>query len=109
MLWPRLSEWPIGLQRKLDKAWGFYATLCVATLLGVALDFTSINPIKALFWSAVINGVAAVPIMFVMMLMTANPKLTGTLRLPLPQRIVGWAATAVMFAVAVGMIATWGG
>ena len=101
-------KWPIGLQRKLDKAWGFYGTLCVATLLGVALDFTSINPIKALFWSAVINGVAAVPIMFVMMLMTANPKLTGTLRLPLPQKIVGWAATAVMFGVAAGMIATWG-
>jgi NRAMP (natural resistance-associated macrophage protein)-like metal ion transporter len=101
-------KWPIGLQRKLDKAWAFYATLCVATSLGVALDFTSINPIKALFWSAVINGVAAVPIMFVMMLMTANPKLTGTLRLPMPQRIVGWAATAVMFAVAAGMIATWG-
>jgi NRAMP (natural resistance-associated macrophage protein)-like metal ion transporter len=101
-------KWPIGLQRKLDKAWGFYGTLCAATLLGVALDFTSINPIKALFWSAVINGLAAVPIMFVMMLMTANPKLTGTLRLPMPQRIVGWAATAVMFTVAAGMIATWG-
>jgi NRAMP (natural resistance-associated macrophage protein)-like metal ion transporter len=101
-------KWPIGLQKKLDKAWGFYATLCVATLLGVALDFTSINPIKALFWSAVINGVAAVPIMFVMMLMTANPNVTGTLRLPMPQRIVGWTATAVMFAVAAGMIATWG-
>lgn len=101
-------KWPIGLQRKLDKAWGFYGTLCVATLLGVTLDFTSINPIKALFWSAVINGVAAVPIMFVMMLMTANPKLTGTLRLPMPQRIVGWTATAVMFTVAAGMIATWG-
>jgi NRAMP (natural resistance-associated macrophage protein)-like metal ion transporter len=101
-------KWPIGLQRKLDKARGFYATLCVATLLGVALDFTSINPIKALFWSAVINGIAAVPIMFVMMLMTANPKLTGTLRLPMPQRIVGWAATAVMFAVAAAMIVTWG-
>jgi NRAMP (natural resistance-associated macrophage protein)-like metal ion transporter len=101
-------KWPSGLQRKLEKAWGFYAALCVATLLGVALDFTSINPIKALFWSAVINGVAAVPIMFVMMLMTANPKVTGTLRLPMPQRIVGWTATAVMFAVAAGMIATWG-
>ena len=73
------------------------------------MDFSSINLIKALFWSAMINGVAAVPIMFLMMLMTANPKLTGTLRLPLPQKIVGWAATAVMFAVAVGMIATCGG
>ena len=89
------------------KPWDFTGTLCVATLFGVALDFTSINRIKALFWSAVINGVAAVPIMFVMTLMTANRKLTGTLRLPMPQRIVGWAATAVMFAVAAGMIATW--
>ena len=101
-------KWPLGLQKKLDRAWGFYATLCVATLLGVGLDFTSINPIKALFWSAVINGVAAVPIMFVMMLMTSNSKLTGTLRLPMPQRIVGWTATAIMFGVAAGMITTWG-
>jgi len=100
-------RWPIGLQKKLDQAWGFYVTLCVATLLGIALDFTSISPIKALFWSAVINGVAAVPIMFVMMLMTANPRLTGTLRLPMPQRIIGWTATVVMFAVAIGVIATW--
>jgi len=80
----------------------------VATLLGVALDFTAVSPIKALFWSAVINGVAAVPIMFVMMLMTANPKVTGELRLPMPQRIVGWTATAIMFAVAAGMVVTWG-
>jgi NRAMP (natural resistance-associated macrophage protein)-like metal ion transporter len=101
-------KWPIGLQKKLNQAWGFYATLCVATLFGVALDFTSVSPIKALFWSAVINGVAAMPIMLVMMLMTANPKLTGTLRLPMPQRIIGWLATAVMLVVAAGMIATWG-
>ena len=54
----------------------------MATLLGVALNFTAINPIKALFWSAVINGVAAVPIMIVMMLMTTNKKITGGVRLP---------------------------
>jgi Mn2+/Fe2+ NRAMP family transporter len=60
-----------------------------------------------LFWSAVINGVAAVPIMVVMMLMTANPKVTGTLRLSIRQKILGWTATAVMLIVAVGMIATW--
>jgi Mn2+/Fe2+ NRAMP family transporter len=101
-------KWPTGLRKKLDKAWGFYGTLCVATLSGVALDFTAVSPIKALFWSAVINGVAAVPIMFVMMLMTANPKVTGELRLPMPQRIVGWTATAIMFAVAAGMVVTWG-
>lgn len=101
-------KWPIGLERRPEKAKGFYGTLAAATLLGLALDFTSIDPIKALFWSAVINGVAAVPIMVVMMLMTANPKVTGTLRLPLRQKVVGWSCTAVMFLVAAGMIATWG-
>ena len=101
-------KWPIGLERKPAKAKGFYGTLGAATLLGVALNFTSIDPIKALFWSAVINGVAAVPIMVVMMLMTANPKVTGTLRLPLRQKVVGWSSTAVMFLVAAGMVATWG-
>ena len=100
-------KWPIGLNRKLHKAKGFYAILSIATLLGVALNFTSIDPMKALFWSAVINGVVAVPIMVVMMLMTANPKVTGRLTLPLPQQILGWISTVVMFAVAAGMIATW--
>jgi Mn2+/Fe2+ NRAMP family transporter len=100
-------RWPTGIDQPFGKAWGFYGTLGVATALGVALNFTSIDPIKALFWSAVINGVAAVPIMVVMMLMTANPKVTGTLRLNLRQKILGWAATAVMLLVTVGIIATW--
>ena len=99
-------KWPIGLERKLQRAKGFYAILAVATLIGVALNFTAINPIKALFWSAVINGLAAVPIMIVMMLMTTNKKITGELRLPTLQKVIGWIATGVMFAVAAGMIAT---
>ena len=99
-------KWPIGLERKLQRAKGFYAILAVATLIGVALNFTAINPIKALFWSAVINGVAAVPIMIVMMLMTTNKKITGEVRLPTLQKVIGWIATGVMFAVAAGMIAT---
>ena len=101
-------NWPIGLERRPVNAKGFYGTLAVATLLGVALNFTSIDPIKALFWSAVVNGIAAAPIMVVMMLMTANPKVTGTLRLPTYQKILGWTSTAVMSLVAVGMFATWG-
>jgi len=99
-------KWPIGLERKLNRAKGFYGILAVATLLGVALNFIGMNPIKALFWSAVINGVAAVPIMIVMMLMTSNKKITGGLRLPTPQKIIGWIATGVMFAVAASMLAT---
>jgi NRAMP (natural resistance-associated macrophage protein)-like metal ion transporter len=99
-------KWPIGLERKLHRAKGFYAILAVATLIGVALNFIGMNPIKALFWSAVINGVAAVPIMIVMMLMTTNKKITGGLKLPTLQSVVGWVATGVMFAVAASMIAT---
>ena len=99
-------KWPIGLERKLDRAKGFYGILAVATLIGLALNFIGLNPIKALFWSAVINGVAAVPIMITMMLMTSNEKITGGLRLPTLQRVVGWIATGVMFAVAASMIAT---
>src|SRR5271163_4625962 len=99
-------NWPIGLERKLHRAKGFYGIVFGATLIGVALDFGSINPIKALFWSAVINGVAAVPIMVVMMLMTTNKKVVGGLRLPALQKIVGWIATLVMLIVAISMIAT---
>ena len=70
------------------------------------MNFTSVDPIKALFWSAVINGVVAVPVMIVM-IMTADPRVTGSLRLSSTTTTVGWLATAVMLAVAVGMFATW--
>jgi NRAMP (natural resistance-associated macrophage protein)-like metal ion transporter len=99
-------KWPIGLERKLHRAKGFYGILTVATIIGVALNFIGLNPIKALFWSAVINGVAAVPIMIVMMLMTTNKNITGGLKLPTLQSVIGWIATGVMFAVAACMIAT---
>lgn len=100
-------KWPIGLSRKVHKAKGFYAILSISTLVGVVLIFTPVDPMKALFWSAVINGVVAVPVMVIMMLLTSNPDVTGSLKLPKLQRITGWIATEVMFAVAVGMFATW--
>jgi len=99
-------NWPIGLERKLHRAKGFYGILCGATILGVAMNFGSINPIKALFWSAVLNGVAAVPIMITMMLMTSNRKIIGTVKLPRLQKIVGWVATSIMLLVATGMLAS---
>jgi Mn2+/Fe2+ NRAMP family transporter len=97
----------VGLANKPWRAKAFYGAVTAATAVGVILNFTPIDPIKALFWSAVINGVVAVPVMIVMMLMTANPRVTGPLRLSRPQTIVGWTATTVMFLVAVGMFATW--
>jgi NRAMP (natural resistance-associated macrophage protein)-like metal ion transporter len=100
-------NWRIGLGRKLLEARGFYMILTVATLLGVALTFTPIDPIDALFWSAVINGVIAVPIMAVMMLMAARPDVMGPFIVTARLRILGWLATIVMALAVLVMAATW--
>jgi NRAMP (natural resistance-associated macrophage protein)-like metal ion transporter len=90
--------WKRGLDLGLDEARGFYAIVAVATLGGVALNFTHIDPIKALFWSAVINGVIAAPIMAVMMLLVSNAKVMGTFAAPRGLRVLGWTATGAMAA-----------
>jgi Mn2+/Fe2+ NRAMP family transporter len=100
--------WHVGLARKLSRARSFYATIAVATIIGAGLNFTPIDPIKALFWSAVINGVVAVPVMIMMMLLASRRGVMAGFVLPRGLKIVGWAATAVMAAAAVGMIATIG-
>jgi NRAMP (natural resistance-associated macrophage protein)-like metal ion transporter len=97
---------PTGLARLPRKAKAFYATIAIATLLGVGINFSPLDPIKALFWSAVINGVVAVPVMAIIMAMAAQPKVMGQFILPLPLRVVGWLATSVMAAVVVAMFAT---
>ena len=96
-------KWHIGLGRPPLEAQGFYLILIIATLLGVALNFTSIDPIKALFWSAVINGVIAVPIMAVMMLLAARPDVMGQFVVSSRLRILGWIATGVMALAVLGM------
>ena len=96
-------RWPEGLARKPKAAKAFYATIALATMVGAAINFSPINPIKALFWSAVINGVVAVPVMAIMMLMTANPKIMGEFAVGGALRAVGWIATAVMATAVAGM------
>ena len=93
-------KWPTGLARKPKKAKAFYATVVVATLIGSAISFTPIDPIKALFWSAVINGIVAVPVMAMMMLMASNKKMMGKFVITGPLRLMGWLSTAVMAAAA---------
>jgi len=100
--------WHVGLARKLTRAKAFYATIAVAVVVGAGLNFTPIDPVKALFWSAVINGVVAVPVMVMMMLLTVRREVMGRFTLPIGLKIVGWAATIVMAAAAVGMFATMG-
>ncbi len=97
-------KWPVGLERNPLAAKAFYATIAVATLIGACLNFTPINPIKALYWSAVVNGVVAVPVMAVMMLMTARSEVMGTSTVPLMMRLIGWLATAIMALAAAVMI-----
>ncbi|HZK82399.1 MAG TPA: divalent metal cation transporter [Humisphaera sp.] len=107
-------KWPSGLARKPLAAKGFYGVLAAATLLGLALNFpvvqhhTHLSPIKALFWSAVLNGVVSVPVMIVTMLMFQSNKVMGQFaRVSRRLRWVGWLATAVMFLATVGMFVTW--
>ena len=95
--------WPEGLERHWREAKGFYAIIGIATLIGSALHFTPIDPMKALYWSAVINGVVAVPIMIAMMVLSANPAVMGPLPVRRKTRFLGWGAVALM-TVAVAMM-----
>jgi NRAMP (natural resistance-associated macrophage protein)-like metal ion transporter len=88
--------WKEGLDRRPREAKLFYVTIAVATLGGIALNFTSLDPVKALYWSAVVNGVLAAPLMAVMMVIAMNRKIMGRLTLPRPMLVIGWIATAVM-------------
>ncbi|WP_280153779.1 Nramp family divalent metal transporter [Piscinibacter sp. XHJ-5] len=95
--------WPEGLERHWREARGFYGIVIVATLVGTLLGFTPINPMKALVWAAVINGVVAVPIMAAMMLLAANPEVMGPLVVRRHTRVLGWGAVGVMAAAVVMM------
>ena len=106
-------KWPTGLDRKPLDAKGFYAVLGAATLIGLALNFPEaqrlihLSPMKALFICAIINGVVAVPIMIVVMLMVGNAKVMGRFKLPPGMlRNIGWAATLVMLMATAGMFMT---
>jgi NRAMP (natural resistance-associated macrophage protein)-like metal ion transporter len=99
--------WHVGLARKAGRAKAFYATIAIATLIGVGLNFSSVDPIKALFWSAVINGVVAVPVMALMMHLSSHRAAMGDFQLHAGLKIVGWLATAVMAVAAIGLFATW--
>ncbi len=95
--------WPEGLERHWREATGFYAIIVVATFAGTLLSFTPIDPMKGLYWAAVINGVVSVPIMAAMMLLAANPAVMGQLIVRRKTRWLGWSAVGVMAAAVVMM------
>src|ERR1700674_2523833 len=100
-------SWHVGLARLPLRAKAFYPTIAVGMLLGVALNFTPIDPIKALYWSAVLNGVVAVPVMVTMMLLAMRRSIMAGFTLTLPLQIMGWLATATMAATVVAMGWSW--
>jgi NRAMP (natural resistance-associated macrophage protein)-like metal ion transporter len=100
-------DWPTGLDRLPLDARAFYGTILVSTLIGMVINFIGLDPVKALFWAAVINGVVAVPLMVVMMIMAMAPEVMGRFTLSAGLCTMGWLCTVVM-ALAVGiMLATW--
>ena len=99
-------EWRTGLNLELLEAREFYGLVAFATLGGCALNFANISPIKALLWSALINGVIAVPIMAVMMMLAAKPGVMGRYVIGRRLKIAGWLATVVMAAAVIAMFAT---
>jgi len=99
-------KWPTGLARQPMEAKAFYAVICIATFVGMIMNFTPVDPIRALYWSAVINGVVAVPVMAIMMLLAAAPKIMGEFAATGWVKALGWAATAVMAVAVLAMLAT---
>jgi NRAMP (natural resistance-associated macrophage protein)-like metal ion transporter len=99
-------KWKNSLERAPMRAKRFYGIIAISTLLGVALGFTAIDPIKALYWSAVINGVISVPIMVVIMLMAGRTEVMGQFTISKKLALLGWLATAMMGIAVVAMLAT---
>jgi NRAMP (natural resistance-associated macrophage protein)-like metal ion transporter len=99
-------RWKVGLSRKPKEAIAFYTVLGLSGLCGIGLNFTPIDPIKALYWSAVVNGVLAAPVMVILMLLVRKPKVMGELVVTGPLYWLGWASTIAMAFCIVGMVAT---
>lgn len=95
-----------SLDAKPTKARLFYGTIAVTTMLGVSLQYVGIDPARALYWAAVVNGVLAAPLMVMMMLIVRNPRAMGRLTLGPRATITGWFATLVMAGATIIFFAT---
>jgi NRAMP (natural resistance-associated macrophage protein)-like metal ion transporter len=92
------GRWKVGLSRKPFEAKAFYATIALATLLGAVANTVRIDPMKALVWAAVLNGIVAVPVMMMVMLLGVRADVMGKFRISMRLRVFGWIATAAMAA-----------
>ncbi|MGA2550299.1 MAG: divalent metal cation transporter [Burkholderiaceae bacterium] len=98
-----VMDWEWGLERKATGARGFYAVIAISVLAGLGIQYSPISPMKALFWSAVINGIVAVPLMVVIILLVSKRSVMGKFTVRWPIALLGWIATLVMAAASVRM------
>jgi NRAMP (natural resistance-associated macrophage protein)-like metal ion transporter len=98
--------WRGSLEKKPRAARRFYGVLAVAMTIGLALDYTGLDAVKMLFWSAVVNGVLAPPLILLIVLLTSNRKVMGDRVNPPLLQILGWITFAIMTAAAIGMFVT---
>ena len=96
--------WRASLESKPHRARKFYTVIAVSTVLGVALTLIGLDPIRALFLSALVNGLVAVPLMLLLMMISVKPAIVGNFRLPLYLKAVGWTATVLMAAASLGFL-----
>ena len=100
--------WPSGLDERPGKAPQFYGIIAASTAAGILFNYAGVNPISALFWTAVLNGFLAPPLLVVLMLVAGNRAIMGRRVNGLTLSVVGWITTALMFAAAAGLVFTWG-
>ena len=98
-----LFAWPTGLEHPPHKARGFYCVIAAAIVLGIAVDLSPLDPIKALVWSAVVNGVIVVPVLVAMMIVASSSRQMGRFTATRTQRVFGWLTTLMMAVAAVAM------
>ena len=97
-------NWKSGLNLKLKKAHGFYGIITIATIIGLIINFVGINPVKALIYAAVLNGVAAVPLLFLIIKISTNERILGKFTSRMLSKILLWITFIAMAAAAVGMV-----
>ena len=101
-----LYGWKAGLSHGFHEAKGFYLIIMAATGIGTMMAYFELDPIKALVWSAIVNGVISVPIMAALMAIGQSKRLMGKYTISTRHRFFGWSATAVMTAAVALMLAT---
>ncbi|MGZ8901878.1 MAG: Nramp family divalent metal transporter [Limisphaerales bacterium] len=99
--------WKCKLDDKPREDKHFYAVIAISTLVGMLINFAGINPISALFWTAVINGLVSPPLLVIIMLVSNNKRVMGDKVNGRGTNILGWVAVLVMFSAAIGMLVTW--